>query len=147
MELQDRIVKPVVGTVELEITDAASGECCGNDLVGKARFEIHGQTAERVIALILREDALIHAASLPPMSDRESLFLVWENNASQAVITLNRNARSDNEMWMTNRFAKAIFTNFSCSWPNRNRQESGYIEFCRKENIAIPKTMNVMSRK
>jgi len=147
MELQDRIVNPPAGTAELEITDATSVECCGNDLVGKARFEIPGQTAERVIALILREDALAHAASLPPMSDCESLFSVWENNASQAVTKLNKNARSDNEMWSINRFAKAILTNFGYKWPQRNRQESGYIEFCRKEKVAIPDSKTVIERK
>jgi len=147
MELQEQTLKPTDSTAQLEITDSASGECCGNDLVGKARSKIHGQIAERVIALIVREDAVRLATGLPPMLDRECLFLVWQNNACQAVNTLNGNARSDNEKWTVHRLAKAIHTNFGCTWPNRNRQESGYTEFCRREDIAILKTIYVMSRK
>jgi len=147
MELQDSTVETTGGKAQIEITGPASGECCGNDLPGKARLEFPGKIVELVVALIIREDALAHATALPPMSDRENLFLVWENNASQAVTILNRNARSDNESWTNHRFTKAILANFGCTWPDRNRQESGYIEFCRKEHIAIPTTTNAMSRK
>lgn len=147
MELQDSTVKITGGKAQIEITGPASGESCGNDLPGKARLKIPGKIVESLVALITREDAIAHATALATMSDRESLFLVWENNASQAVTILNRNARSNNESWTNHRFTKAIVANFGCTWPERNRQESGYIEFCRKEHIAIPTTTNAMSRK
>ena len=57
MELQERTLKPTDCTTQLEITDSASSECCGNDLVGKARFEIHGRIAESVIALIVTTES------------------------------------------------------------------------------------------
>ena len=147
MGLQDQTVKPTVGAAQLEIADSASGKCCGNDLVGEERFEIDCQIAESAIALILIEDALTRAKALPPLSDRESLFLVWERNASQAVKILNDNARSENEKWTIHRLTKAMHDNFGCKWPARNQQQPGYKEFCQKHHIEIPETKIVKPRK
>ena len=46
MELQEQTLKPTDITAQLEITDSASGECCGNDLVGKARTRSTGSAAD-----------------------------------------------------------------------------------------------------
>ena len=147
MGLQDQIVKPTVGAAQLEIADSASGKCCGNDVVGEERFEMDCHIAESAMALILIEDALTRAKALPPLSDRESLFLVWENNASQAVKILNENARSKDENWTIHRLSKAMNDNFGRQWPARNQQQPRYEEFRQKHHIEISETTIVKPRK